>query len=50
MYDLPAALSTVKEETGGKKIRYYGYSLGTTQMFYALQHPSTKEFMEDTLL
>ena len=48
-YDLPAALSMVKEETGGKKIRYYGYSLGTTQMFYALQHPETKQFMEDTL-
>jgi len=30
IYDLPAALSMVKEETGGKKIRYYGYSLGTT--------------------
>ena len=44
-YDLPAALSMVKQETGGKKIRYYGYSLGTTQMFYAMQHPETKKFM-----
>ena len=36
MNDLPAMLQTVFEETGEKKINYIGYSLGTTQMFYAL--------------
>ena len=36
-YDLTAMLGTVYEETGGKKIYFIGCSLGTTQMFYALQ-------------
>ena len=49
IYDLPAALSMIKEKTGGKKIRYYGFSLGSTQMFYAMQHPKTKQFMQETL-
>ena len=36
IYDLPALISTVLEETDGKKIRYIGTSLGTTQLFYAM--------------
>ena len=36
IYDLPASLSIVKEKTGGKKIRFYGHSLGSTSMFYAM--------------
>ena len=35
-YDLTAMLGTISEETGGKKIQYIGYSLGTTEIFYAL--------------
>ena len=48
-YDLTAMLTTISEETGDKKINYVGYSLGTTQMFYALQAPETKQLMMDTI-
>lgn len=41
-YDLPAMLSSVVEETGGRKVSYIGYSLGTTQMFYALQSATSQ--------
>lgn len=42
MFDLPAMVETVVEETNGRKVRYIGTSLGTTQMFYALQANRTK--------
>jgi len=48
-YDLPAMLTTVQEETGGKKIKYLGTSLGTTQMFYGLQSPVSKEILDGVL-
>ena len=48
-YDLPAMVETVVEETNGRKVRYIGTSLGTTQMFYALQSDKTKQFLEDNL-
>ena len=43
-------ISTVLEETDGRKIRYIGHSLGTTQLFYAMQSSQTKQFLEDSLL
>ena len=42
MFDLPAMVETVVEETNGSKVRYMGVSLGTTQLFYALQSDVTK--------
>lgn len=32
-----------------KKIKYIGMSLGTTQMFYGLQSPVSKEILETVL-
>ena len=39
MYDLPAAISTVHRETGGRKVIYIGSSLGTTEFYYSMQSP-----------
>ena len=36
MNDLPALLSTVYDETGGKKINFVGFQLGATEMLFAL--------------
>ena len=38
LYDVPANIDKVKEQTGYDKIFYVGYSQGTIQMFYALSH------------
>ena len=49
MYDLTAMLSMVKEETG-KKIRYIGTSLGTTQLFYSMSTPVIKDIIEENVM
>jgi pimeloyl-ACP methyl ester carboxylesterase len=38
LYDQPANIEKVKEQTGHDKIFYVGYSQGTIQMFYGLSH------------
>jgi|ERR1712062_268128 len=48
MYDLTAMLSMVKEETG-KKINYIGYSLGTTELFYAMSSTFSKDIIEENI-
>lgn len=36
MFDLPATLDYISEQTGFEKIAYIGHSMGTTEMFYGL--------------
>ena len=36
MYDVPAFIDKILEETNKEKVTYIGYSQGTAQMFYAL--------------
>ena len=36
LYDVPAMLTKVTEVAGVDKLTYIGYSMGTSQMFYAL--------------
>ena len=33
LYDDPAFINLILEETGAEKVNYIGYSMGTTQMF-----------------
>ena len=35
-YDVPANVAKVTEVAGVEKVSYIGFSLGTSQMFYAL--------------
>ena len=38
LYDDPAAMDMIMEQTGQPKVNYIGYSMGTSQMFYGLTH------------
>lgn len=38
LYDQPANILAIKEQTGWEKIFYVGYSQGTVQMHYGLAH------------
>lgn len=48
-FDLTAMLETISDETDNTKIQYIGHSLGTTQMFYALQESSIKQLVMDKI-
>ena len=49
MYDLPAAISTVHRETGGRKVIYIGSSLGTTEFYYSMQSPYSQKILQEVL-
>lgn len=38
LYDGPANIKTIKQQTNVEKLLYLGYSQGTVQMFYGLAH------------
>ena len=38
LYDDPAFMDLIMQQTGKDKVNYIGYSMGTTQMFYGLTH------------
>ena len=45
-YDNVANMKYIYDYTGGKKVSYYGYSLGTTQAFYSLAKLEDEFFAE----
>ena len=47
--DISAMIDTVFEETGGKRINYIGFSLGTTVIFYSLSDQKTLSQMRKQL-
>lgn len=49
VYDTPANISYVKEQTKKDKIQYLGYSQGTVQMFYGLAHLE-EDFFKDNVI
>ena len=49
LYDTPANVKFIKENTKRDKIQYLGYSQGTVQMFYALAHIE-ESFLADSII
>ena len=48
LYDDPANIKMIKEQTGVEKVFYLSYSQGTAQMFYGLAHMES-EFHADNI-
>ena len=48
LYDDPAFMDLIMQETGQEKVNYIGYSMGTSQMFYGLTQIE-EEFYADNM-
>ena len=45
-YDILASLKKVKNITGVEKVTFIGHSMGNTQLFYALSHDLTRNYLK----